>query len=88
MLDESRARIDSIDDELARLFVERLKITGEIAGIKKENNLPVFNPARESEIINRITKEIDGDTAGYLEILFNTIFDLSKSQQEKLIGSG
>jgi chorismate mutase/prephenate dehydratase len=86
MLDELRTHIDKIDDELIRLFEERLEVTSKIAKVKKENNLPILNPAREREIINRLTKGQTDSMAGYTKILFNTIFDLSRSQQTQLVG--
>ena len=86
MLEEQRKRIDEIDDEIFRLFLERLKVTEEVAKVKKENNLPIVNPAREREIINRLAEGQTDAMAGYTKILFNTIFDLSRSQQTKLVG--
>ena len=85
MLDDLRIRIDAIDDEINRLFLERLDVTKEVAKIKKENGLPVLNEARECEIKNRLTEGLDGETKGYVELLFDTIFELSRTQQEKLI---
>ena len=86
MLDDLRTRLDKIDDELARLFEERLGITAEVAKVKKENNLPVVNTAREREIISRLTEGQEDILAAYTKVLFNTIFDVSRAQQTKLIG--
>ena len=46
---ELRGEIDKIDDELVKLFVRRMEIAAQVAAYKKENNLPIFVPARESE---------------------------------------
>ena len=48
---ELRSKIDSIDNELVRLFTERMDIAAQVADYKKENNLPIYVPAREREIL-------------------------------------
>ena len=40
-LNDLRCKIDAVDDELVRLFQERMHISSEIAAYKKENQLPV-----------------------------------------------
>ena len=85
MLEEQRKRIDEIDDEIARLLKERFFVTEEVAIIKKKYDLPVKNSAREREIIERLTADLTDDMAKNIEVLFNMIFDLSRSQQTKMI---
>ena len=46
-LNELRKEIDSIDDELVKLFCQRMQVAEKIAEYKKENNLPILIPARE-----------------------------------------
>ncbi len=52
-LKRARQRIDEIDKEMARLFEERMKAVKDVADYKKENGLKIFDPTRESEVINR-----------------------------------
>jgi chorismate mutase/prephenate dehydratase len=85
MLEEIRSRIDKIDGELVQLLLERLKLAEEIARIKKEQNLPILNTAREREIISRLTQERDDITAGYIKILYTTLFDVSRSHQGRIL---
>jgi len=87
MLEELRKRIDKIDDEMARLFTERLAVTEEIALVKKEKNLPVQNSRRESDIIDRLAKGHEDELSEYITILFTAIFEISRAQQSKIIGS-
>lgn len=42
-LQDLRARIDAVDDEIIRLFQERMNISSGIAEYKKANNLPVMD---------------------------------------------
>ena len=46
---ELRGEIDKIDDELVKLFGQRMEVAARIADYKKENNLPILVPARERE---------------------------------------
>jgi chorismate mutase len=59
-IDDVRERIDSIDDELLRLFNERAKLVLEIGRMKKDQGLPIHIPSREEEIIARVQQENPG----------------------------
>ena len=82
-LQECRSQIDSIDHQLVQLFVQRMHLSGEIAAYKKENNLPINVPAREREILQQITKDIEPDMANYTRVLYSMLFELSRSYQSK-----
>jgi 4-amino-4-deoxychorismate mutase len=45
-LEPYRRRLDEIDDEIARLFGERLQICREVAVYKSENEIPMMQPDR------------------------------------------
>lgn len=85
MLSEIRSRIDKYDDEIVRLFSGRLKLAGEIADIKKNENRPAADIKREEEIISRLTKGKTEEMAEYIKILYAAIFDISRSHQAKLM---
>ena len=80
-LDEIRRETDKIDDEIAALFERRLKLVESVAKVKLETSVPILKPAREREIISRLTKEHGEMSADYLKLLFSTIFDISRSHQ-------
>ena len=48
-IQELRGQIDQIDDQLVSLFAQRMDIAAQIADYKKQNNMPIFVPARERE---------------------------------------
>ena len=56
-LSELRGEIDAIDDQLVDLFCRRMEISAKVAQYKKENNLPVFVPAREREILKKVSEK-------------------------------
>ncbi|MCL2004757.1 MAG: chorismate mutase [Planctomycetaceae bacterium] len=80
-LEEIRSETDKIDDEIANLFKQRLKLVESVAQLKKDTNASVHKPTREREIISRLTNGQDGSTADYIKVLFKTILDISRSHQ-------
>jgi len=62
-INELRKRIDLLDDVLLRIFNERARLALEIGHAKKGLNLPVFDPAREKRIFDRMK----GDNPGPLD---------------------
>ena len=83
---EARKKIDEIDEQLIKLFTERMNTAASIAEYKKQNTKPVFDPAREREIINKMTSETTPELESYAKTLYLTLFDLSRSYQKKLLG--
>ncbi len=84
-LNELRGRIDEIDAELVRLYVERMGISADVAAYKKEHNLPTLDAGRERQKLAQIrgmAGETFGQSAG---VLYSTIFDLSRAYQDHLL---
>ncbi len=84
-IEELRKKIDKTDNELVRLFEERMRCASQIADYKKEHGLSVFDAERERQVINKVTSKVSDEFADYTEALYNTIFELSRSYQEKKI---
>lgn len=80
-LDQIRNDIDSIDSQITQLFRERMEKSLEVARYKEEHNLPVFNDKREKEVLLKVSDEIGEPFDGYARLLYNTIFDASRSCQ-------
>ena len=59
-LKELRKEIDRIDKQIISLIDERMKISLKVGETKKKNNIPIFDPEREKEVI-----------AGKIELLEN-----------------
>jgi chorismate mutase len=53
-IDEIRENIDRLDSELLRIFNERAQLALKIGEIKKGLDLPVYDPAREKRIFERM----------------------------------
>ena len=82
-IQELRKQINEIDAELVKNFDARMKVALEIAKYKKENNLPVCDPARERDVLNKQVAAVDEDMAMYVKLLYNMLFDLSRSYQQR-----
>ena len=53
-IQELRGEIDSIDDQLIRLFVQRMAVASRIAEYKKARGLPVLDARREQEKLDAV----------------------------------
>lgn len=82
-LKELRTQIDSIDDELVRLFGARMEIAAQIADYKKANNLPILMPTRERVKLQDVAKKAGPEMANYTRVLYSMLFELSRSYQAK-----
>jgi len=87
-LDELRVRIDQINHEMVDLFVERMKVSVDIAKYKAENNLPILDKGRERKILQEMEKCAGEPFEDYTQILFNTLFGLSRAYQSTIIDNG
>lgn len=55
-LKRMRDQLDVIDAEILRLLSQRMKISGEIGLIKKRYNMPLYQPARWQQVLDRQLK--------------------------------
>ena len=85
-LNELRSQIDEIDDQLVRLFCQRMEIAAQVAQYKKEHGLPILMPAREREKLQDVSQKAGPEMAGYTRTLYTMLFELSRSYQSKLFG--
>ena len=87
-LTELRSEIDKIDDELVRLFGQRMDIAAQIADYKKAHDLPILVPAREREKLRDVAEKAGPEMDNYTRVLYSMIFELSRSYQGKRNNTG
>ena len=80
-----RAEIDAIDRQLVDLFLKRLEIVGQVAASKRERGAPVYDPAREREILARVTQAVGPEYENGARLFFSTLFSISKARQRALL---
>lgn len=86
-LEEIRGKIDAIDEQLLPLFLARMDCAKQVAAVKKEKNLPVFNAAREQEILNAV-QEKAGDYGAQARLFYASLMEMSRALQYDLLGGG
>ena len=85
-LSEIRAKIDTVDDQLLQLFLERMALAEDVAAYKNEHKLPIVNKQREREVLAKVM-ERSGGKERYAYHLFSTLFELARSRQAELISA-
>ena len=88
LLQEARNIINDIDDQMAHLFVRRMRAAEMIAQYKKEHGLPIFDAQRENAVISNGTKRIHDEAlrSYYTDFIRNTMA-VSKQYQQRPIGT-
>ncbi len=82
-LTELRQQIDGIDQELVRLFAQRMEVAAQIGDYKKEHGLPIFVPAREREKLKSVAELAPAELKNDTMALYSILFELSRSYQKK-----
>ena len=85
-LNELRQEIDTIDQELVRLFTARMNISAQVADYKRQHNLPIYHPGRERAILQNVASMAGPEMANYTRVLYSMLFELSRSYQSKKTG--
>ena len=80
-LNNLRQKIDQVDDSLLALFSERMDIVREIAALKETENIPVLDRGRETQKLRAIEQKAGEALAPYVNTLYDTLFELSRSYQ-------
>lgn len=82
-LNDIRKKIDDIDEKIVSLLAERQDIVKEIIDLKKANNIPVYHPAREEDLISRrrLQSADNGLDPDYIEEVYRTILRSSRKEQ-------
>lgn len=81
-----RIKIDSLDDQLVDLLIEREKIIREVAALKAKNNIPSVLQDRVDEVRERcvsraVEKGMDGN---YVREIYTKMISLSCDLEEDI----
>ena len=82
-----RERVNEVDQDLVQALNERASIVQEIVAIKAEAGVPLFDPKREEEILQRVESYNEGpiyDTSmrEIFELILHRIRDLEIQRGE------
>ena len=83
--EQIRREIDRIDEGLVKLFLERMELVREVALEKRESGAAISDPAREREILSRVTAEAGEGNENAARLFFSTLFSISKARQRSIL---
>ena len=81
-LEVLRKEISKTDDEMSGLFDHRMMLAKRIGELKQRLGLPVCDPDREKEILEKGTEEADPELRPYYREFLEKCIELSKAFQE------
>ena len=83
-LEEYRLLIDAVDQKIVALLNERTLVVENIGRVKREANLPVYEPKREDQVFANITSANHGPlTTQAVRGIFERIIDEMRSIQRQ-----
>lgn len=84
-LQKARETINSVDEQMAKLFAQRMDAVKEIAAYKQEMGLPVVDEAREQIVLERnLSAYPDAETRQFYASFLREVMNLSKCYQNSL----
>lgn len=83
-----RQEIDLIDRQISDLFARRMEVSSRVALSKAGTGKPVFDPARERQVLATAFSRAPQGLGHYAAALFSTLMELSRSRQQSLLGQG
>lgn len=88
-LDELRAEIDVLDNELIRILQQRMDVAREIGKHKKANNIQVLQTGRWSQIIDKVKSkaQASGLSEEFIEKTFKAIHQESINIQTEILNN-
>ena len=89
-LDEYRVLIDDVDRRIVGLLNERTQVVENIGRVKREAQLPIYEPKREDQVFANITGANHGPlTPEAVRRIFERIIDEMRSiQRQRMLSDG
>lgn len=85
-LEQARTEIDAADAALAELFTRRMRAVAEVAAYKEAHGIPVFDGAREKQVIEKNAARIaDESIRSYFIPFLQSLMDASKKYQSAIL---
>ena len=89
-LEEFRILIDDVDRRIVALLNERTKVVENIGRVKREAQLPIYEPKREDQVFANITSVNQGPlTPEAVRRIFERIIDEMRGiQRQRMLSEG
>lgn len=82
-LDDAREIINSVDKEIAELWIRRMKAVADVLAYKQENNLPVLDSSRESALLETNLRYIPDELKSCYACFHRGVLESSKCYQRE-----
>ena len=83
---ELRDKMNRIDRDMVNLYLERMETARTIGAWKRENGVPVYDPARERQLMDRVAEQAGEENESGVRALFS--FLVSQSRTRQLLDEG
>jgi chorismate mutase len=82
-IEEIRAEITQIDEEIIHLIARRQSLAGKIAAIKKESGIPVHDNQRKNDVLDYVMKLAKAEHIDPVPIrgIFETLISMNEKAQ-------
>ena len=81
-----RKDITRTDDQIARLFEERMMLAAQVAEYKKANSLPIYDAEREEEVLRKGAARVsDPEIQSYYHNFQKKVMELSRNYQSRIM---
>ncbi len=82
-----RRQIDSIDVEIVKLLNRRTLVVEEIGRIKREFDLPIYEPRREDDVFRNVTENNGGPLSaeGVRRVFERIIDEMRNVQRDRML---
>lgn len=85
-LESLRLQINAVDEKLCQLFSARMDLVAAVAKVKEASGLPIFDPVREAQVLDRVSQRIEEEKSNYLRQVYQCLMDVSKAyEKEKMV---
>jgi len=84
-LKKLRTEIDDLDGQIIDLIERRRQIIYRVAEYKKEHQLPIFSPDRESEIFQKVEDRFGANGSSAFKLLYGFLMDLNKYYEYRCV---
>ncbi len=86
LLEEARLEINAVDQEMAKLFVRRMRAAEKVAAYKKNNGLPILDPMREAQVIENGAARVEDEALrGYYVQFLKNNMAISRAYQARML---
>lgn len=87
-LESCRNEIDSIDEEIIKLYEKRMEIVKEVINFKLDNNIEILDTSREEKMLNKnLVKISNEEYKKYYKDVLTGFLKASKEMQKDILNA-